>query len=144
MRLAFLAACALPIVALAASAQPPKDVNVLNFPDPQNVTGSVEVTNDATNPVEISGEVAVTSLPTASPQVRFQLVGFTTAQPVCSNGLFPLTQACQSEFGGDVRMCTSVEVMETTSIPSGLSGWAMVRPVFLPTGDTASPDPRII
>jgi hypothetical protein len=30
-------------------------------------------------------------------------------------------------------MCTSVEVMETTALPSGLQGEAWVRPVFVPT-----------
>ena len=75
---------------------------------------------------------SVASLPAACAS-RFQLVGFTSATPSCSSGLFTLTQTCQSEFGDDVRMCSSIEVIETASIPSDLVGTAMVRPVLQPT-----------
>jgi hypothetical protein len=59
MRLALFATCAVLVCASASTAQSAKDVNVTNFPDPQNVSGSVEVTNDAASSVEVSGEVAV-------------------------------------------------------------------------------------
>ena len=59
---------------LTAIAQPIKQVEVINFPDPQNVTGSVEVSN-----LPSIQDVIVTNEPlavTASAQSRFQLVGF--------------------------------------------------------------------
>ncbi len=62
-----------------------------------------------------------------------QLEGFTTTTYLGNQRVFGYTQACQSEFGSDARMCTSVEVMETISIPSitfGATAW--VRPVFVP------------
>ena len=58
---ALLTALAFPLAALA---NPIKQVEVTNLPAVQEVTGTVEVTNDVANPVEITGEVAVTNLPT--------------------------------------------------------------------------------
>ena len=51
----------------------------------------------------------------------YQLVGFTKAQHPGDVRLFGLTRACQAEFPGS-RLCSSVEVMETTAIPDGLEG----------------------
>ena len=138
------------IIPAAASAKPGKasikQVEITNFPDPQNVTGVVEVLNlPAVQDVEVLNLPAVQDVnvlsapPAAACASRFELVGFTSATPSCASGLFPLTQACQSEFGGAARMCSSVEVIETSSIPSGLAGTAMVIPVIqtLGTGTTA-------
>ncbi len=59
------------LLPVTAQADPlPKEVVVTNEPL------AVEVTNDAANPVEITGEVEVTSLPPTSAPARFQLVGF--------------------------------------------------------------------
>jgi hypothetical protein len=115
------------LVPIAAHADPPvKEVEVVNFPAVQEVSGAVEVTNDDTNPVEIVGEVEVTNLPASSGPARFQLVGFTTATYSGNlRGHFGATDKCQLEFA-DSRMCTEQEVRETTTIPSGLvgDGWA--------------------
>jgi hypothetical protein len=59
-----------------------------------------------------------------------QLVGFSKAQHPGDVRLFGLTRACQAEFPGS-RLCSSVEVMETTAIPDGLEGNAWVRPSFV-------------
>ncbi|MCK5364515.1 MAG: hypothetical protein KAR22_16180, partial [Gammaproteobacteria bacterium] len=97
------------------TAQPVKRVEVVNLPDPQNVTGSVEVTN-----LPAVQDVNVTNAP-AGPPSRFQLVGFTTAALPGDSGLFAFTLACQAEFFGS-RICTSREVFETVDVPTGLRG----------------------
>jgi hypothetical protein len=87
--IATLTALLISFVATGAFAQSAKDVNVTNFPNPQNVAGSVEVsnlpavqdvnvTNDTANPVEVAGAVEVTNLPAPGGAARFQLVGFTS------------------------------------------------------------------
>jgi hypothetical protein len=63
---------------------------------------------------------------------RFQLIGFTSTLHLGDTGVLGFTLACQAEFPGS-RMCTSQEVMETTSLPESLAGDAWVRPVV--TGD---------
>ncbi len=79
---------------------------------------------------------AVTALLGASIEAHaadFQLGGFTTTTALGNQRVFGYTRECQSEFGADARMCTSVEVMETTDIPTisfGTTAW--VRPVFVP------------
>ena len=63
----------------------------------------------------------------------FQLVGFTTNTVVGDAGVLQMSRECWLEFGDGARMCTSVEVMETTALPgqSGSPpGW--VRPVYAP------------
>ena len=103
---------------LAATAQSIKQVEVVYFPDPQNVTGSVEVTN----------------FPAPAPPSRFQLVGFSTQNFTFfegEGGILAMTTACQADFAGS-RVCTSVEIMDTVSVPIGLSGTAWVRPLFVP------------
>jgi hypothetical protein len=106
------------LFAVQAAAQTVKQVEVANFPDPQNVVGQVEVTN----------------LPAPPTVGRFQLVGFTTDTvsrstvfpstqfPVpTGHGIFAATTVCQSEFP-ESRICSKNEVLLTTAIPSGLSG----------------------
>jgi len=133
MRLPSVALLIALVVPLSATAQPTKQVEVTNFPDPQTVTGTVEVTNDATNPVVVVGEVEVTNLPAASAPPRFQLVGFSTTPRTGDAGVLGMTLECQNDFSGS-RMCTSIEAMETVNVPSGLSGDAWIRPVFQPSG----------
>jgi hypothetical protein len=114
-----------------------KEVEIINFPDPQNVTGSVTVANEpltvqsGVDPVEVSGQVAVTNLPACEAPSRFQLVGFTSATFDGGAGIFGFTKACQVEFPGS-RMCTSVEAMETVVIPLELAGSAWLRPIYMP------------
>jgi hypothetical protein len=116
---AFVALLAL-ILAASAFAQPVKQVEVTNLPAIQ----AVNVTNDATNPVEVVGEIAVTNLPAPSGAARFQLVGFSSATYTgAMGGNFGVTQKCQLEFPTS-RMCSIEEAVATTSIPSGLSGHA--------------------
>jgi hypothetical protein len=62
---------------------------------------------------------------------RFQLVGFTTATSTGDRGVLGFTSACQTEFPAS-RMCSSVEIMETSVLVSGLAGDAWVRPSFRP------------
>ncbi len=116
----FVALLAL-ILAASAFAQPVKQVEVTNLPAVQDVN----VTNDATNPVEVTGAVEVTNLPPPSGgSSRFQLVGFTSATyPGAMGGNFGVTQKCQLEFPNS-RMCSIEEAVATTLIPSGLSGHA--------------------
>jgi hypothetical protein len=121
-------------VPLAAFAQSTKQVEVINLPAVQDVTGTVEVTNDAANPVEIAGEVAVTNLPTPTVAARYQLVGFTTATFLGSEGSLGFTRACDAEFSNS-RWCTSAEVLDSVNLPA-LSGDAWVRAALI--GATAS------
>ena len=74
-------------------------------------------------------EVEVVNFPDSAPPARFQLVGFTSELRTGASGVLNFTLACQAEFPGS-RMCTSVEVMETTNVPAGLPPRAWVRPVF--------------
>jgi hypothetical protein len=105
---------------------PPKGVVVTNFPNPQNVTGSVAVTN-----LPAVQDVNVVNAPTTSgASPRFQLVGFTTATSTGGPGVLGFTLACQQEFANS-RMCTSLEILETTAVPAGLAGEAWVRPAIV-------------
>ena len=65
---------------------------------------------------------------------RFQLVGFTSAAFTGGQGVLGFTNACQAESFPGSRMCSSIEVMETVAVRSGLTGDAWVRPTFQPTG----------
>ncbi len=131
MRLPSVALLIALVVPLSATAQPTKQVEVTNFPDPQNVVGTVEITNDETNPVEVVGEVEVTNLPTAAG--RFQLVGFTSATYLGNVGLFAFTRGCGAEFPSS-RMCRSEEILETVAIPTDLAGTVWVQPSIVAGG----------
>ena len=98
------------IVPLAAHAQAPKQVEVINDPL------AVEVVNPAP----------------PSPPVRWQLVGFTSTSYTGDTGVLAFTVACQAEFEAGSRMCTSEEVLNTVTVPTALSGSAWVRPVYQP------------
>jgi hypothetical protein len=90
------------IVPLAAHAQAPKPVEVINDPL------EVEVVNPAPECIPL----------------RWQLVGFTSATyPGAMGGNFGVTRKCQLEFPNS-RMCSIEEAVATTSIPSELSGRA--------------------
>jgi hypothetical protein len=115
-----------------------KQVEVTNFPDPQSVAGSVEVTN-----LPVVQDVNVTNTPltvVALPASRFELIGFTIATFTGDMGVLGFTLACQAEFGDESRMCTSAEVVETLRVPTASADFSWVRPVFQPkavaTGST--------
>lgn len=86
----------------AAGGRPAVPVRVTNFPEVQEVMGSVEVSN-------LPG-------PTGGACAPFQLVRFTRATFTGGEGVINFTRWCQAEFPGS-RMCSSVEVMETTDVP---------------------------
>jgi hypothetical protein len=112
------------IVPLAAYAQAPKQIEVINDPL------VVEVTN--LPPVQdVTGTVEVTNLPTPMAAARYQLVGFTSLTFDGGQGIRTYTQACQSDFTLAARMCTSEEVLNTIhwpNVPAATRGW--VRPVY--------------
>jgi hypothetical protein len=129
MRLFSVALLTALFVPPAAFAQPVKQVEVTNLPAVQQVTGTVEVTNDVANPVEIIGEVSVTNLHTPTAERRYQLVGFTTAMVLATEGPFGFTRACGAEFLSS-RWCTSAEILDTVNLPA-LSGEAWVRGIYV-------------
>jgi hypothetical protein len=150
MRLVPLALVLLAVLAFQdhATAEPPtRQVEVVNFPDPQNVTGAVAVTNfpdpqSVTGTVEVTNDAAtavpvevVNLPPVPGAQPRMQLVGFTIAALPANTGVLGFTVACQDEYPGS-RMCNSVEVMETITVPRGftVAAGAWVRPVYQPGG----------
>ena len=68
-----------------------------------------------------------------------QLVGFTQSTQTGDATVFGLTKSCQSEFPGS-RVCSSIEVLETTRVPGGLEGDAWVRPTFVASIDRSMVD----
>ena len=85
----------------------PKQVEVINLPEVQ----AVEVINPTSPAI----------LP------RFQLVGFTSAvYDGKLGGFFGAALKCQQEFP-ESRLCHISEAVETTEIPTGLSGLAWVE-----------------
>jgi hypothetical protein len=111
-----------------------KQVEVTNFPDPQNVTGTVEVTNlpDVQDVHVTNTPLAVTL--NATPLARYQFVGFSTSTFDGGQGVRTYTEACQADFSSSARMCTSEEVLNTVqwpAVPDSARGW--VRPSYQPT-----------
>ena len=86
--------------------------------------------------------LALVASPATAQTDPFQLVGFTTNTVLGDAGVLGMSAACTlvallalvAEFGDmtGVRMCTSVEVMETTAVPAISEPEAWVRPVFQP------------
>jgi hypothetical protein len=72
-------------------------VEVLNFPDPQNVAGAVEVTNDAANPVQVE----VTNGSGGGVEVLITQEIYTGDL----GGYYGATEKCQVEFEG-ARFCS--------------------------------------
>lgn len=64
---------------------------------------------------------------------RYVFVGFSDEILQGTAGLVALYAACQSKFGPDSRMCTSQEVLNSTTL-SPQTGEAWVHPVFTLTG----------
>jgi len=70
----------------------------------------------------------------------FELKGFSTASVRGDGGVLGMTAACAASFAGS-RMCTSREVLETTTVPNiSVNTEAWVRPNFTPvaTGGNAN------
>jgi hypothetical protein len=110
----------LPSLALGAD---PKEVKVVNFPEPVEVQ-DVNVTNASLCP----------------PSQQSELVGFTTSTHFGGIGIFVIMAACMAEFPGS-HLCTSEEVILTTSIPDLTGqGPAWLRPTYQPTGETSVRD----
>ena len=101
------------LFSVPALAQAPKQVEVINDPL------AVEVVN-----------------PPAPAAVRWQLVGFSSGSINGLAGYLGLSLTCQQSFP-ESRVCTSLEVMDTTTIPSGLLGDAWVRPHFVSGGSSS-------
>ncbi len=108
--------------------RPPDPVEVVNFPNSQEVTGTVAVSN---LPAVQDVNVVTPACPPRPASAIFQLVGFTSQRLVGTAGVLAFTLACQSAFPGS-RMCSSEEIVQTVTVPSGLSGGAWVRPTFQP------------
>jgi hypothetical protein len=70
-------------------------------------------------------------------QARANLVGFSTATFTGSAGLLAFSLACQADFPGS-RVCTSLDIAESTALPTALTGLAWVRPAALPSGTSSS------
>ena len=116
-----------------------KRVEVINFPNPQQVVGTVEVTNlppvqdvNVVNPPECS----------APTPARYQLVGFSTESFVGNRGLLALSRACGADFPGS-RICQRPEIVDTSPLPEGLSGVAWIDTPEDPTGSATCADWRV-
>jgi hypothetical protein len=62
----------------------------------------------------------------AASAADYELKGLTSNTFDGDEGPFGFTLACQAEFGAQARMCNSIEVLETTNLPSlppGGFGW---------------------
>ena len=68
----------------------------------------------------LASQFYATAAPALKEPLRFQLVGFTSDRLPGGSGVIDFTRACHVELGDDSRMCTSVEVMETSVVPSNL------------------------
>ena len=117
---------ALVCVPIAAQAQAPKQVEVINDPLPVEVTNPVTIVDpvavDITEPLAV--EVVNPAPP--SPHLRWH-VGFTSATYTGDmGGHFGVRQKCQLEFPNS-HMCSTEEVA-APSIPSPLVGnaWVLV------------------
>ena len=109
----------------AQAAPPVREVEVVNFPDPQNVAGEVEVTNLP----EVQDVNVVNGAPSSCEVRRVQLVGFTsTAYTGNLGGVLGSTQKCQLDFPGS-RMCTQAEIQQTTDLPDSIADLAWMEPL---------------
>ena len=108
-------------------------MKVTNFPNPQNVTGAVEVLN-----LPSVQDVNVVNAPAPAACSSFQYVGFSTGLLMGSGpkGVFSAADLCKVDFGARARFCTSEEVLNTVSPPAVSEGPAWVRPVFVPTSQS--------
>ena len=108
-----------------ATAQPTKQVEVLNFPNPQNVAGSVEITN-----LPAVQDVNVVSGPSAA------FLGFSSILLIGDHGFLHMNSLCVETFGAGAFMCpTTAFAMQPR--PSGVSGEGWVQGVFVPANPSA-------
>ena len=103
----------------ATAAPRDQQVEVTNFPNPQEVVGAVEVSNlPAVQDVNI-----VSSSRTGG----FDFVGFTAQHVDAVSGFFTLRGVCQAEFGSSSRTCLASEILRGTAVPTGLIGDAWIH-----------------
>jgi hypothetical protein len=106
-------------------------VTVTNFPDPQNVAGTVNVGN-----LPAVQQVEVVNFPPPAGAARFQLVGFTAAALSATSGVLGFTGACQAEFP-ESRMCTLQDILATVALPDLAIGTASA---WIDPGERAGPE----
>ena len=63
-------------------------------------------------------------------EIKFHHVGVTSTTSTGGVGIGALNNACDATFPGS-RMCTTVEIMETTPFPAGVQRGAWVRPLII-------------
>ena len=66
-----------------------------------------------------------------TPPPGFQFAGFSTNTVNGGVGLFAMNAACQSDFGANSRMATSVEILYTTVQASMIAPTAWIKPVVV-------------
>lgn len=125
----------LPMLAFGQGPPTPQ-VEVANFPDPQNVTGAVEVSNDGTMPVPVTAEI------------EYRYTGLSTAFVTSYVGLNGMHEACRATFGPAARMCTTEELFRTPDLaekPVREPGGSWVHPVIVAVAfDDAGRDLRVV
>ena len=114
------------IIPLAAYAQAPKPVEVINDPLAVEVTTPIAIVEPVVVEITEPLEVEVVNPAPAPPPLRWQLVGFTTTEfedfsaVAGVPSLFDMIAACQAEVDPSSRMCRVDDIQLTTVIPSGL------------------------
>ena len=107
--------------------KPPQEVAVSNFPDQQNVVGTVDVGN---LPLDVDGHLLI------APERPFRFVGVTTERFDGAAGWGAMTRACFDEFPG-ARMSFLEDYMRTLNPPELLErAWIQNNPIS--TGDAAN------
>jgi hypothetical protein len=112
--------------------KPPQEVTVSNFPDLQNVGGTVSVSNLPTIQ-RITGQVLVANLPVdqrgrvmvSGGATPFRFVGVTTARFDGAAGWAAMTSACYQQYGG--RMAFADEYRVTVG-PGPIPEPAWIQP----------------
>lgn len=122
---------------LAVGADPPDPIQGCF----RNTNGRLRIVADTSEcNARETGITWPSTQPSAPPTPpRFQLVAFTVATFDGDKGVLGFTAACQAEFDTQFpgsRMCSSDEVMETSTLPTGLpaSDFAWVRPSLSGSG----------
>jgi hypothetical protein len=116
MRLFLSALVTALLVPLAAYAQAPKPVEVINPVLAVEVTTPIAIVEPVAVEIAEPLEVEVVNPAPPSPPARFQLVGFTGTRLTGDSGVLSFTSACATEFSGS-RFCLSHEVVETVEVP---------------------------
>ena len=122
-------------VAIQNTVDNPVPVGVQNTVDVNVTGGEIQaiITEGTVDAELIGGEVDVNikTMPPCEAPLRYQLIGYSEEWYQGNFGLLKMTRVCDREFGEGARMCSSVEVMESTGqVPlPGVGAW--VRPVLV-------------